>query len=105
MSQALKGRWRVSSASASSAAEGDEEEGLVAKREGDVYVETEGIGSKYFYRMDLSFKSAGKGAKNNKLIWRGFWSYNKLTDDWGVFGLKNDKQFIFSRVKSYGYGE
>ena len=44
------------------------------------------------------------GAKNIKLAWRGFWSYNKLTDDWAEFGLKNDKAFWWSRVASYGLG-
>jgi F-box protein 9 len=73
--------------------------------EGDLYIETEGVGPKYTYRMDLSLRSAGKGARNNKLVWRGFYSYNKLTDDWGEFLLKNDKPFFFSRVKSYGFGE
>jgi F-box protein 9 len=113
MALALRGRWRLSSAA-------DLEEPLDPDRptpaapgphdrerdpEGDVFIETEGVGSKYMYRMDLSLRSAGKGSRNNKLIWRGFYSYNKLTDDWGEFGLKNDKPFFFSRVKSYGFGE
>ncbi|KAJ4195724.1 hypothetical protein NW755_001887 [Fusarium falciforme] len=112
MALALRGRWRLSSAA-------DRDDPSVMDRptiaagphdrdrdpEGDVFVETEGVGSKYMYRMDLSMRSAGKGARNNKLIWRGFYSYNKLTDDWGEFGLKNDKPFFFSRVKSYGFSE
>jgi F-box protein 9 len=88
--QALRGRWRLSG--------GDEEEG-------DVCVETEGAtGSKYTYQIDLSMRSAGKGARNNKLVWRGFYSHNRLTDDWGEFTLKHDKPFFFSRVRSYGLG-
>ncbi|EXK87894.1 hypothetical protein FOQG_08762 [Fusarium oxysporum f. sp. raphani 54005] len=112
MALALRGRWRLSTAA-------DRDEGSDTDRpgpaigkhdrdrdpEGDVFIETEGVGSKYMYRMDLSMRSAGKGSRNNKLIWRGFYSYNKLTDDWGEFGLKNDKPFFFSRVKSYGFGE
>lgn len=103
MRDAFKGRWRLSSAL-------DADSNLAEKQvedvEGDVYVETEGVGyPKYTYRMDLSLRSAGKGARNNKLVWRGFWSHNSLTDDWGVFELKNDKPFLFSRVKSYGFGE
>lgn len=76
----------------------------VSSGEGDVFVETEGVGTKYLYRMDLTLRSAGKptSTRNNKLMWRQFYSYNKLTDDWGEFGLKNDKPFFFSRVKSYG---
>ncbi|KAM0441215.1 hypothetical protein ACHAPT_000521 [Fusarium lateritium] len=114
MALALRGRWRLSSAA-------DRDDPSAVDRptvgaaagphdrdrdpEGDVFIETEGVGSKYMYRMDLSMRSAGKGARNNKLAWRGFYSYNKLTDDWGEFGLKNDKPFFFSRVKSYGFGE
>ncbi|EOO00726.1 putative f-box protein [Phaeoacremonium minimum UCRPA7] len=94
----LKGRWRLSSAL-------DNPDVSPAEAEGELFVETDGVGPKYMYRMELSLKSAGKGARNNKLIWKGFYSYNKLTDDWGEFGLKNDKPFFFSRVKSYGIGE
>lgn len=83
---ALRGRWRLG-------------EG------GDVVVETEGAAPRYIYRMDLALRSAGKAARNNKLVWSGFYSYNKLTDDWGEFWLKNDKPFFFSRVRSYGVGE
>ncbi len=79
----------------------------LADVEGDLFIETEGVGPKYVYRMDLALRSAGRagaGAGANKLVWKGFWSYNKLTDDWAEFGLKNDKPFFFSRVKSYGLG-
>ncbi|KAJ4266186.1 hypothetical protein NW762_004167 [Fusarium torreyae] len=113
MALALRGRWRLSSA-----ADQDDPSAVILPTsatagshdrdrdpEGDLFIETEGVGSKYMYRMDLALRSAGKGSRNNKLIWRGFYSYNKLTDDWGEFGLKNDKPFFFSRVKSYGFGE
>lgn len=96
MSHAHKGRWRLSSPL-------DNPDDNVADAEGDLFVETEGVKPKYMYRMELSLKSAGK-ARNNKLLWKAHWCYNKLTDDWGVFGLKNDKAFYFSRVKSYGFG-
>lgn len=78
----------------------------LADVEGNLFIETEGVG-KYIYRMDLTLRNAGtkgSGARNNKLAWKGFWSYNKLTDDWAEFSLKNDKPFFFSRVKSYGLG-
>ncbi|CCC10299.1 hypothetical protein SMACR_02876 [Sordaria macrospora] len=95
MQYALKGRWRLTSAADSPAAPLNE-------IEGDLIVETEGVG-KYIYRLDLTLKSAGKmGAKNNKLVWRGFYNYDRMTDDWGEFTLKHDKPFFFSRVKSYG---
>ncbi|KAH7156564.1 hypothetical protein EDB81DRAFT_716958 [Dactylonectria macrodidyma] len=110
MALALRGRWRLSSAA--DAADPDAPAPSVPRGphrrddpEGDVFIETEGVGAKYIYRMDLSLRNAGKGARNNKLVWRGYYNYNKLTDDWGEFGLKNDKPFLFSRVKSYGSGE
>ncbi|KYK57616.1 hypothetical protein DCS_04627 [Drechmeria coniospora] len=120
MRLALKGRWRLSpsldrptsgrtpsllpplSSSPSSAAA---PWGIDGEHEGDLVVETEGVGPKYMYRMDLALRSAGRAARNNKVIWRGFHSYNKLTDDWAEFRLKHDKPFFFSRVRSYGMGE
>ncbi|KAI9899360.1 hypothetical protein N3K66_005821 [Trichothecium roseum] len=110
MSQALKGRWRLSSALEEEEEEGAEGEGEAAanttsRGEGDLYVETEGSTPKYMYSMYLSLRSAGKGSRNNKVVWRAFYSYNKLTDDWAEFLLKNDKPFFFSRVKSYGLSE
>ncbi|PKS12769.1 hypothetical protein jhhlp_000980 [Lomentospora prolificans] len=114
MQHALPGRWKLVSAS-ESAPESSEPVGTTAAAaaaaadqnpEGDLVIETEGVvGSKYIYRMDLSLRSAGKAAaRNNKLMWRGFYSYNKLTDDWAKFELKNYQPFFFSRVKSYGLG-
>ncbi|KAK7750099.1 hypothetical protein SLS62_007967 [Diatrype stigma] len=88
------------------AAEEDRANSL-ASLEGDLFIETEGVGSKYIYRMDLALRngsSRGGATRSNKLVWKGFWSYNKLTDDWAEFGLTNDKPFFFSRVKSYGHG-
>ena len=97
MQSGLKGRWRLASAK-------DNPDASISEVEGDLLVETEGVG-KYTYRMDLSLRSAGKGTRNNKLAWRGFFSYDRLTDYWAEFTLKNDKPFFFSRVKSYGLGE
>ncbi|KAF2130080.1 hypothetical protein P153DRAFT_339592 [Dothidotthia symphoricarpi CBS 119687] len=94
MKDALLGRWRLTGG-------GGEEEG---EKEGTLVVETAGATPKYLYKMMLSVGSAGRGAKNNKLGWQGYWSYNRLTDDWGEFGLKNDRPFFYSRVKSYGMG-
>jgi len=97
MRNALRGRWRLSTA-------GDDPDADLKDAEGDVFVETEGASPKYMYRMKLSLRSAGKGVRNNKLVWQGFWNYNLLTDDSGVFTLRNDKAFFWSRVKSYGNG-
>lgn len=85
------------------------------EEEGTVHIETEGADAgaknpKYVYKMMLQLQSAGGGSgkpaktKNNKMAWLGYWSYNKLTDDWAEFMLKNDKPFFWSRVKSYGTG-
>ncbi|KAL1993489.1 hypothetical protein VTN49DRAFT_3438 [Thermomyces lanuginosus] len=80
----------------------------------DVVIETEGVDPKYVYVLHLSLRSSNpaRGAglsqappnvsKNTKLIWKGFWSYNKLTDDWAVFGLRNDRSFVFRRVRGWG---
>ncbi|KAI0452849.1 hypothetical protein F5B21DRAFT_320664 [Xylaria acuta] len=116
MSSALKGRWRLSSARDSPSPNPtnpppkNSAAPLTESEESDLYIETEGaVGAKYTYRLDLSLQSAGRkqssATRNNKLVWRGFWSYNRLTDDWAQFTLKNDKPFFFSRVKSYGVGE
>lgn len=112
MNNCLRGRWKLSGDPYHTATdqEGKEEED---RQEGVVYVETEGADAghanpKYIYTLALQLKSAGRSAgatKNNKLAWVGYWSYNKLTDDWAEFGLKNDKAFFWSRVRSYGSGE
>ena len=86
---ALRGRWRL--------VPGDDDGGVV--------VETEGAAERYTYRMELALRSAGKAARNNKLVWNGFFSYNKLTDDWAEFLRRNERPFFFSRVRSYGVGE
>jgi len=80
--------------------DGDTEE------EGDVHIETEGVVPKYMWKMQFALGSSGRkeGTRNNKLSWKGFWSYNRLTDDWGEFALKNDKPYYWSRVRSYGIG-
>ncbi|KAF3480369.1 uncharacterized protein GIQ15_05716 [Arthroderma uncinatum] len=67
----------------------------------DLFIETEGVGEKYMYTMHLSLRSVGSHkSKNTKLEWKGFWSYNRLTDDWAEFGLKNDRSFVFRRTQS-----
>jgi F-box protein 9 len=99
MQNALRGRWRLSTAS-------DNPNVDLKDAEGDVIVETEGVGPKYVYRLFLSLRSAGKAARNNKLVWKGFWNYNRLTDEDDEFPLrKDDRAFFFSRVKSYGMGQ
>lgn len=112
MKDALKGRWRLSGPDdepgRSEAHDGDSGENMETgedrEAEGSLHIETDGSVPKYMFRMALTVGSAGRGARNNKLSWRGYWSYNKTTDDWGEFGLKHDKPYIWSRVKSFGTG-
>ena len=104
MRDALKGRWRLSGPGDSSSEE----------EEGDLHIETEGVVPKYMFKMQFAIGQIGgpdkqsadskRGSRNNRLIWRGFWSYNRLTDDWAEFGRKHDRPYFFSRVKSYGMG-
>ncbi|KAI5194092.1 hypothetical protein E4T39_08793 [Aureobasidium subglaciale] len=95
MKDALRGRWRLSGP-------GND---AITEAEGDVHIETDGVIPKYMWKMQFALGSRGKkSAGGNKLSWKGFWSYNRLTDDWGEFGLKNDKAFLFSRVRGYGMG-
>lgn len=104
--QALRGRWRLSHPSADLSLPNIASSGMGL--EDDLHIETEGVDPKYIYMMHLSLRSttnrSSHGVKNNKLQWQSFWSYNKLTDDWAEFGLRNDRPFLFSRVKSYGLG-
>lgn len=110
MQFALRGRWRLVGVDEKNVAPGSAKPSPT-DIEGDVVVETEGATSKYIYRLDLSLRSSGGGKaggmpRNNKLVWRGFYSYDRLTDDWAEFALRNDKPFFFSRVGSYGvWGE
>ncbi|KAJ9647262.1 hypothetical protein H2201_003862 [Coniosporium apollinis] len=105
MRDALPGRWRLSGpASRKPSGTSEDGEGEKEEEEGMLHIETEGVTPKYLYKMQLQVGSAGRGARNNKLTWRGYWSYNRLTDDWGEFGLRNDRAFYWSRVRSYGMG-
>lgn len=88
MKDALSGRWRLT---------GSEP----GEEEGEVCCETEGVVKKYVYVMRLVVSSAGKITKGNKLAWKEFWSWNKMTEDWGRFELRNDKAFYWSRVRSF----
>lgn len=90
----LKGRWKLG--------EELEKDGRTELDESALIVETEGFDPKYVYRMELQLKGQERG--RSRLMWKGFWNWNRLTDDWGQFGLRNDKTFVFSRVKAYGMG-
>ncbi|KAF2122444.1 hypothetical protein BDV96DRAFT_481051 [Lophiotrema nucula] len=106
MKDALLGRWRLSGPKIPSLQSPDleMEMEMEMENEGTLHIETAGVTPKYMYKMLLGLGSAGKGTRNNKLSWQGYWSYNRLTDDWAEFGLKNDRGFYWSRVKSWGTG-
>ncbi|KAK9849877.1 hypothetical protein MYU51_013045 [Penicillium brevicompactum] len=117
----LRGRWHLASPVDTSETSdlawkpesGSSEKPLLSD-ERDLIVETEGVDPKYMYTMHLSLRSstvpkaalAGPAppnpSKNTKLAWKGFWSYNRMTDDWGEFGLRNDRAFVFRRVRGWG---
>lgn len=110
----LRGRWRLTAPIPLE--EGPEETDLSPKPEQesvstdprDLVIETEGPAPQYVYMMHLSLrsptapKSKANPSKNTKLVWRGFWSYNKITDDLGEFTLRNDRAFVFRRVRGWG---
>ena len=106
MNYALHGRWKLSG---NPYANDKSPEGKESQLEGMLHIETEGADAgtpnpKYVYKMMLQLKSVKRGAgatQNNKLAWVGYWSYNKLTDDWAEFGLRNDRAFVWSRVRSW----
>ncbi|KAF2419767.1 hypothetical protein EJ08DRAFT_598784 [Tothia fuscella] len=93
MKDSLPGRWHLTD-------ELPQEE----EEEGDLHIEIEGVVPKYTYKMHMTLASAGRGAKNNKINWKGYWSWNRLTDDWAEFVMKNYQPFWWSRVKSWGLG-
>lgn len=104
LKHALRGRWRLCHPSLDNV-----EVGANQGVPGDLHIETEGgAGPRYMYTLHLSLKHGNvknrSATRNNKLVWKGFWSYNTLSGDWAEFNLKNDKTFWFSRVKSYGLG-
>lgn len=105
MKHALRGRWKLTGPDLPPNTNGTVNP--ESEPEGAIDIETEGVDAdKYVYKMKLGFRSAGRGGvpRNNKLVWKGFWSYNRLTDDWAEFGLRNDRSFFWSRVGSYGIG-
>ncbi|KAF5859589.1 F-box only protein 9 [Aspergillus alliaceus] len=80
----------------------------------DVIIETESGGSSSINVLHMSLRSStahrsanstttpSNASKNTKLIWKGYWSYEKLTDDWAEYGLRNDRAFVFRRVRGWG---
>lgn len=116
MNHALRGRWHLSGpsnptpSSSSSSHSPSPPPSSSSPRpepdpdpEGTLHIESFGVDAdKYTYTMRLALRRAGRrAAPHTKLAWRGFWSYNKVTDDWAEFGLRNDRAFFWSRVASY----
>lgn len=67
-------------------------------RDGQILIETEGSVDRYIFYMRLQIRSSGHN-KLNKLKWINFWSFNKLTQDYGEFSLKHDKAYFFVRTR------
>lgn len=122
MKDALGGRWMLSGSSKSKATNDTDASATPAtdavttaqtkpsaqspaqdesEEEGILHIQTHGVIPKYTYQMQFRLGHAGKSTRNNKLTWLGFWSHNRLTDDWGEFGLRNDRAFYWSRVRSW----
>lgn len=125
LKKALRGHWHLTAPVTDDSDESDTQTGLVApvlQKPGedsehdirDLVFETEGVGAKYTYIGHLGLrssnparavgatKSAPNTSKNTKLAWKGYWSYNELTDDWAELGLKNERAFVFRRVRGWG---
>ena len=110
MKQALPGTWRLApladaaatTAPGEAAGAGDSDDEWAREPEGHVHLATAGPTPAYTYHLHLALRSgAGGGPRNTKLAWRSFWSYNRLTDDWAEFRLRNDRAFVWSRVRSW----
>lgn len=128
LKQAQRGRWRLAHPSPDSESSEDaltdpisdflSSTGKVSSDDmldpRDIVIETEGVGPKYTYILYLSLRSSSTASrthsgelppntsKNTKLAWKGYWSYNRLTDDWAEFRLRNDRPFVFRRVRGWG---
>ncbi|KAJ6261142.1 hypothetical protein Dda_3808 [Drechslerella dactyloides] len=100
----LPGRWRMlfnPLAYTPSSSSADEPGGRI-----QIEAEGSGTNSRYINTLDLTLKMrpkgvAGRRGYGDRLSWNSYTSWNRLTDDRGVYSLKNDKPFYFSRVKAY----
>ncbi|CAG8671784.1 7221_t:CDS:2 [Dentiscutata erythropus] len=55
---------------------------------------------KFTFCLSFDLKSTSIG-KNNKLSWIVYTSVNNQTDEYTEIGLRNEKNYLFSKVKSY----
>lgn len=121
MKRALRGRWHLGQPTPSDSNPGSmsERPSLPDKSRAasldprDVIIETEGVDPKYVYTLHLTLRSPSSSrtvngnmthnpSKNTKLVWKGYWAYKKHSDDWIEFPLRNDRAFIFRRVRGWG---
>ncbi|CDK28820.1 unnamed protein product [Kuraishia capsulata CBS 1993] len=70
--------------------------------EGVIRIEYEGFVPKYYFVDELQIVNGSKHAKHHKLQWVSCYSVDKETTERGVFSMRNERPFAFSRVKSYG---
>lgn len=87
-----KGRWKLGGEPVA--------EGKESYDEAALSVETEGVYEKYTYRMDFELKGQEKG--RSRLVWTGFNALDRERDEWVELSRKNEKGFVFSRVRAYG---
>lgn len=69
---------------------------------GRVCVDTEGPVPTYRFIEELKIKHGSKWARHHKLEWVSSYYVDKRNNEKGTFSLENEKDFSFSRVKSYG---
>jgi F-box protein 9 len=123
--KAHRGHWHLAAPVAQDSDESDSRTDLVAsivqKSSGaseydprDLVFETDGVGSNKTLIGHLGLrssntaravgatKSAPNTSKNTKLVWKGYWGYNEVTDEWVELGLRNERAFVFKRVRGWG---
>jgi F-box protein 9 len=107
MYNALRGRWRLALPSIiSNETVLEEMPGAPLTPLDEIEIETEGAmggTEKYTYKMRLVIKGTPRanGSQGTRLAWKGYWSYNCVSDDWAVFGLKNDRAFKWVKVGAW----
>jgi F-box protein 9 len=117
MRHALRGRWRIAPPSIPCPylpnVDNPTLSSVVTLDEIDI--ETEGPAGgcdKYIYKLRLAIRNTSSGnqnttakgshgAKSTRLLWKGFWSYNCISDDWSVFRLRNDRAFVWVKVGAW----
>ncbi|KAE8158526.1 hypothetical protein BDV40DRAFT_275500, partial [Aspergillus tamarii] len=118
LKDARRGRWRLANPFPASETAAQAETGLPPVHGGkdlsadafdprDVIIETESVIKSSINVLHMSLRSSAahkstNSSKNTKLIWKGYWSHTKVTDEWSDYGLRHDRGFVFRRVRGWG---